>query len=230
MKANTIDKARGFTSEYEFKGTYLVESEQVTLKVPLTVTATLLSRQEIEAEAARLAKSQAEEAARPSAVNSMGTAPKLNYPVKQEITEMGWGIKSLTFSPDGKFVAAGKADDFVEIYDVESGRKIFTEGRLREMGNISAITFSPDGKHLLAGGFKGVIKIWEVAENGLLTPLGEFTGHSREVSTIAVSPDNQHVLSGGAAKQIRYWSLKTQKEEFISESFEYGKIGVHYLD
>lgn len=225
-----FNKERGFTSRYEFKGTYLVESEQVTLKVPLTVTASLLSRQEIEAEAERIVKAKNAEPARPSVTNSMGTAAKLSPPVKQQITEMGWGIKSLTFSPDGKFVAAGKADDFVEIYDVESGRKIFTEGRLREMGNISAITFSPDGKYLLAGGFKGLIKIWSVAENGLLTPAGDFTGHSREVSTIVVSPDSKSVLSGGAEKQVRYWNLESQAEESVSEDFEYGKFGIHFLD
>lgn len=224
-----FNKERGFTSKYEFKGTYLVESEQVTLKVPLTVTASLLSRQEIDAEAERIAKAKNEEPARPSVTNSMGTAPKLTIPVKQQISEMGWGIKSLTFSPDGKFVAAGKADDFVEIYDVESGRKVFTEGRLREMGNISAITFSPDGKYLLAGGFKGLIKIWSVAENGLLTPAGEFTGHSREISTIVVSPDSQNVLSGGAEKQVRYWNLESQAEESVSEGFEYGKFGIYFL-
>lgn len=207
-----------------------MESEQVTLKVPLTVSATLISREEIEAEAARIAKAKAEEAARPAVVNSMGTAPRLRYPVKQQIPEMGWGIKSLAFSPNGTFVAAGKSDDYIEIYGVDSGRKIFTEGRLRDMGNISSITFSPDGRFLLAGGFKGLIKIYEVADNGLLSPAGEFLGHTREVSEISVSPDGKHVLSGGAAKQVRYWNLETQEEVFSSDLFEYGKIGFHFVD
>lgn len=225
----TFDKQRGFTANYEFNGSYQVESEQVTLKIPLKVTGALLSRQEIETAAKQVAAAKAVTEIQPAAINSMGIAPKLEKQVKQQIPEMGWGIKSLVFHPEGRFVAAGKADDFVEIYEVETGRKVFTEGRLREMGNIAALAFSPDGHFLLAGGFKGLIKIWSVAENGLLTPAGEFTGHTREVSTITVSPDGTHVLSGGAEKKIRCWNLQTQKEEFVNDDFEFTRIGIHYL-
>ncbi len=225
-----FDKSKGFTSSYDFTGTYQVESEQVTLKVPLHVTGSLLSQKEVADQLARIEEQKKKNADRPAAVNSMGSAKTLEYPVKQEISEMGWGVKSLAFSPDGRFVAAGKADDFVEIYDVESGRKLFTEGRLQELGRISSIAFSPDGKSLLAGGYKGLINIWEVAENGLLTPKGSFSGHSREVSGIAVSPDGQRVISVGAEKQLRCWKLETGKEEFEIADFKYNKFGIHFLD
>lgn len=225
-----FDKERGMVYQFEFNGTYLVESEQVTVKVPLKVSATLLSRTDVEAAAARVAAKMKTEPAQPSVVNSLPTAPRLEREVIQEITEMGWGVKSLTFSPDGRFVATGKSDDYVELYDVKTGRKVFTEGRLREMGNISAITFSPDGEYLLAGGFKGLIKIWTVADNGLLTPHGEFAGHRREVRSLKVSPDGQTVLSADAEKQIKYWHLKDQKENFSSGPLEYGQIGIHFLN
>lgn len=226
-----FDKQRGCTSRYEFKGTYLVESEQVTLKVPLKVEGTLVGREQLEKEQAQLAARAATAASNPTVVNSISkTAPRLDRDVKQQIPEMGWGIKSLAFSPNGRFVAAGKSDDYVELYDVETGRKIFTEGRLRELGNISSIRFSPDGQFLLAGGFKGLIKIWDVADNGLLTPMSDFSLHTREVSTLAISPDGQKVLSGGSGKQIRCWNLKTQQAEFVVDGFKYGKFGIHFVD
>lgn len=225
-----FDKQRGFTSKYEFTGSYRVESEQVTIKIPLKVTGSLLSRKEIEAEQSRLAAAKAERAAQPAPVNSMGTAPQLKRSVHQQISEMGWGIKSLTFSPDRRFVAAGKSDDYVELYDVENGRKVFTEGRLREMGNISSIAFSPDGKTLLAGGFKGLIKTWNVAENGLLTPALDYAGHTREVSSIAVSPDGTKVLSGGSGKTIHCWNLKTGDLVFTSDEFKFSRMGIHFLN
>ncbi len=226
----TFDKLRGFTSKYDFKGTYLVESEQVTLKVPLKVTASLLSKQDIEAEQARVEQQKELDAAKPAAVNSMGTAPRLERQVHLRIPEMGWGIQQLVFSPDSQYLVAGKSDEYIEVFNVEEGEKVFKSDRLRELGNISSLTFSPDGKYLLAGGFKGEVHIWEFSDEGQLTPFGKFVGHSRDVSMVQVSPDNQRVLSGGAEKRIRCWDLKTQKEEFVLSQLEYTKLDVHFDD
>ena len=228
----TIDREKGFPSGYEFTGKYLVESDQVTAKVPIQVRGTLQKVEDNQVEQSPLARvtKPASPPDHRDTVNAMGTAPKLEFPVHQKIDEMGWGIKSLAFHPNGKFIAAGKADDFVEIYSVETGAKIFSSERLRELGNISSIAFSPDGTHLLAGGFQGVIKVWGCSEEGRLTALGEFTGHSRQVSLLAVTPNGEWVFSGGSAKQIRCWNLKTRQEEFSLEPFESTKLGIHFLD
>lgn len=225
-----FDRQRGFTSAYQFKGTYLIESDQVTLKVPVQVSGTLLSKVEVAEQLARMEAHRAEAANLPDAINSLGTAPRLRKSLKQQIPEMGWGVKSLAFHPEGRFIAAGKNDNYVEIYDVEQGRKVFSEGRMNEMGQISTIQFSPDGKFLLAGGFKGLIKIWDVAENGLLTPVGEYTGHQREVSLIRFSPDGLRVYSAGSEQVLKCWELESRRDLFSLSDFKGRSFGLHFLD
>lgn len=221
----TFDKQRGFTSEYQFRGHYLVESEQVTVRVPLNVTGQLLSRTDDDIQTAKTQPSTG--SGRPT-VNALGTAPRLEVAVKQQIPDMGWGVKSLTFSPSSRWIAVGKTDEFVELYDVETGQLVFREGRLREMGQITAIAFSPEGSHLLAGGYKGVIRIWNVAENGVLAHLGDFVGHTRQISAIALHPDGQRVLSASSEKRVRCWNLATQRELFALADFRATHFGLHF--
>lgn len=228
----TIDLKRGFTSNYDFTGVYSVHSQAVTLKVPLTVKGTGTPKEPKPSQPTSPSTSVARTKSAPerSVINSSGTAEKLDYPLKVMIPEMGWGIKSLAFHPNQKFVAAGKADDYVEIYDIETGNKIFTAGRLRDLGTILSLKFTPDGKQLVAGGYRGLVQVWDVAENGLLTPVGTYSGHKRNVTSLAISPNSEFVISGGGEKQAHIWNLKTLEEKFTTPSFESNEFAFHFLN
>ncbi|TWT57956.1 putative serine protease HtrA [Thalassoglobus neptunius] len=228
----TIDIKRGITSHYDFSGVYSVESQSVTLKVPLTIKGTGTHQKPKPPQSASSSPSVARTTSPPerSVINSSGTAEKLDYPVKVMIPEMGWGIKSLAFHPNNKFVAAGKADDYVELYDIDTGNKIFTAGRLRELGTILSLKFTPNGKQLLAGGYRGLIQVWNVADNGLLTPVGTYAGHKRNVTLLEISPNSEFVISGGGEKQAQIWDLKTLEEKFTTPSFEANEFAFRFLN
>jgi WD40 repeat protein len=80
---------------------------------------------------------------------------------------------SLTFSPDGRWIAAGcstvevgagitpvPSNDELRIYDTNSGEMIaaLTGHRRR----IRSVAFSPDGKRLISGGTDSVARLWDV--------------------------------------------------------------------
>ena len=68
-------------------------------------------------------------------------------------------ITCLAFSPDGRLLVSGAADDFVRVWDVESGQ---TLGVCRgHQGNIRAVAFSPDGRLAVSAGEDETIRFWD---------------------------------------------------------------------
>ncbi len=135
--------------------------------------------------------------------------------------DMGWGVKSLAFSPDGRFLAAGKLDRAIYVFDVDKGIKVDSHEKLQDLGEVTCLTFAPDGRKLLSGGWSGRIQTWDVSEDGRLTEAKPFVGHGNAVKSICVSSDGNTVLSGDEKKMARAWNLHTCREQFAIEGFRW---------
>jgi len=69
----------------------------------------------------------------------------------------GW-VKCLAFSPDGKILASGSADNTVKVWDMESGALIKTLDWYSRP--IQSVTFNKDGSILATIDDKGIIKTY----------------------------------------------------------------------
>jgi len=65
-------------------------------------------------------------------------------------------IEAVTFSPDGKYIAAGDEEWLVTVYDL-AGNPVKV---LEHDAGFDGITWSPDGKYLAAGSEAGAVLIW----------------------------------------------------------------------
>jgi actin-like ATPase involved in cell morphogenesis len=112
-------------------------------------------------------------------------------------------VRSVAFSPDGRFLVSGASDHEVRGWDARAGRSV---GALAgHSGEVRSVVFSPDGTFLASGGLDKTIRIWKLP-NG--EPSHSFN-HSEWVFSIAISPDNRLLASGGADKEIKLWDLET---------------------
>ncbi|MCR9118550.1 MAG: WD40 repeat domain-containing protein, partial [bacterium] len=137
----------------------------------------------------------------------------------RRFNDMGWGVTSLAFAPQKAWLAVGKQDSVMLLFDVEKSKLMTALKGLSPLGQVSCICFSPDGTRLVAGGSTGRILVWEVNASGQLKPLSQFVAHNDDIQCLQVSPDGKHVLSGGNDKTLFYWELETGKEVYAFQEF-----------
>jgi uncharacterized protein with WD repeat len=127
----------------------------------------------------------------------------------------GHSVKSVVYSPDGRYLAGVIGHSTIKIWEVVTGTfRTFTG----HSDSVGPVVYSPDGRYLAGGSasdnfstFATVItnKIWEVATGKELRIL---TGHSYWVYSVAYSPDGRYLASGSADKTIKIWEVATGKE------------------
>jgi mono/diheme cytochrome c family protein len=147
---------------------------------------------------------------RPSAPARTNAASKPGEVLR--FSDMGWGVQSLAYSPNGNFLAAGKSDRALQLFDAKEGAKLGVVDNLRDLQQVKPCLFSPDGSKLLASGRSGQVVIWDVSKEGLLKPSGQFVGHSKELNCLAISGDGRFAVSGGRDNVLRYWQIDSGKE------------------
>jgi WD40 repeat protein len=116
---------------------------------------------------------------------------------------IAFGVQSIAFSQDGKFLASAGPRQSVRIWDVASGTE------LRKIKHQSAaVAFSPGGKVLAATGEEGGVTLWETATGKWIRKCG----YDRTVAAVAFSPDGRIVAGGENGGAIVLWDADTGRE------------------
>jgi WD40 repeat protein len=130
-------------------------------------------------------------------------------------------VRSLTFSPDGRYLASGDGKGTVRIWDVRSGSELRALG-WGGFAQVTSIAFSPDGRNLAASSWNETVRLWDT-ESG--QQLGEFAAGS--VYRIVFSPDGQ-LLVAAAYDFFVQWSVQEGRVARVYRGHPTGVGGVAF--
>ncbi|KAG0745523.1 hypothetical protein G6F57_007394 [Rhizopus arrhizus] len=118
-------------------------------------------------------------------------------------------IRSVSFSPDGKYLATGAEDKQIRIWDIAKKR---IRGVLTgHEQDIYSLEFSRDGRILVSGSGDRTARIWDWQSLRCLHELriNDVDQQDLGVTSVATSPDSRLVAAGSLDKVVRVWDAHT---------------------
>ena len=113
-------------------------------------------------------------------------------------------IRSVCFSPDGKYLATGAEDKLIRIWDLTTKKILMTlQGHEQD---IYSLDYFPAGDKLVSGSGDRTVRIWDLRTGQCSLTLSIEDG----VTTVAVSPgDGKYIAAGSLDRTVRVWDSET---------------------
>jgi WD40 repeat protein/tetratricopeptide (TPR) repeat protein len=142
---------------------------------------------------------------------SPATAEQIAKPPAPDLG--GFHVSAVAFSPDGQWLATGRIDGSIDIYDVV--RKVWIEkyAHRPHWRDVMDVAFSPGGKILASVGGDRALRLWHIdrdAEHVLTGVPTTIKEHAGCVSAVAFAPDGEHVVTGSCDRTIKFWNVQRQ--------------------
>ena len=123
---------------------------------------------------------------------------------KKNFIEHVGNVYNLSFSPDGKILAAG-IDDTVHLMDAATGEISKT---FPHVGNVYSVSFSPDG-NTIATGSDDKVRLCDVATGTIRTTFDTiFQEHTPNIWSVKFSPDGK-TLAASIYNTVHLWDVAT---------------------
>jgi WD40 repeat protein len=116
----------------------------------------------------------------------------------------------MALSRDGKTVALGTVYDAIRLWDVGTGKELFTEFEGHD-APVLCVGFTPDGKTLVSGGDNVQTRLWDTAT---WKQTGQLKASARMVS---FTPDGKRMATIAYNKTVRVWDVAAGQDAFKLE-------------
>ncbi len=131
------------------------------------------------------------------------------------------GIFSLSYSPDGQYLAAADWNGGVSVWTMPKGILEYSIAPVEDSwfglvkgegdghrNSVNGVSFSPDSSLLASAAFDDTVKVWHTDSGKLLTTL---TGASDWATTAVFSPDNSQIAASSYDSRVYLWDIKSSE-------------------
>ncbi|GEM_PF-1095092 len=116
---------------------------------------------------------------------------------------LGFGVNTFAFSPDGRLIAAGADDRNIRLWNVETGELQST--LFGHTADVTSVDFSPDGRFLVSGSADNTVRIWDLSS--MLT-IRILDLHTNTVNAVRYSPDGRYIVTASSDGTARIWDAE----------------------
>jgi WD40 repeat protein len=130
-------------------------------------------------------------------------------------------VASVSFSPDGQYIATGSWDKTARLWDLKGHLVQEFRGHTDQ---VLSVCFSPDGQHIATGSSDKTARLWDLKGN----LLQEFKGHKDLVVSVSFSPDGKRIGTASGDRTAGLWDLKGNLlQMFVGHQAEVVSIRFH---
>jgi len=103
-------------------------------------------------------------------------------------------VTTVAFSPDGKHIVSGSADNTARVWDAETGMEI---AKMTHSADVSSVAFSPDGKYVVSGSRDSTARVWDAISGEEISRVthDDLSPIDRRDVYVTFSPDGKYVVS-----------------------------------
>jgi WD40 repeat protein len=131
-------------------------------------------------------------------------------PPNEDIISFDRYVRSLCFSPDGKFIAAGNRDHTTTLWNLNDDRPpIILRGH---NGWIRSLSFNASGTIIATASDDKTVKLWNLQGQELRT----LKGHNDEVHDISFNPDGTIIATASNDKTVKLWNIHGQELQTLA--------------